>query len=84
MASRTTSFSLGTELDEFVREQVESGAYTSASEVVRKALQQMAQEQRKEQALLKALDHGVTSGRARPGTWKRVQAEVRKRARAKR
>ena len=84
MASRTTSFSLGAELDAFVREQVDSGAYSSASEVVRKALGQMAEEQRKETALLEALDYGIASGRARPGTWQRVRAEVRKRARTKR
>lgn len=81
---RTTSFSLGAELDTFVREQVESGAYDSASEVVRAALKRMADEQRKEAAVLAALDRGVASGRARTGTWKRVQAELRKRVRAKR
>ena len=70
---RTTSYTLGPELDAFVREQVESGAYGSASEVVRDALERLAEEQRKERALLAALDRGVASGRARPGVFARVR-----------
>jgi antitoxin ParD1/3/4 len=72
---RTTSFALGTELDTFVREQVASGAYDSASEVVRDALTRLASERRKEAAVLAALDHGLASGRARP----RVFARIRRR-----
>jgi antitoxin ParD1/3/4 len=70
---RTTSFTLGAELDAFVREQVKSGAYGSASEVVRVALERLADEHRKEEAVLAALDHGVASGRARPGVFARVR-----------
>jgi antitoxin ParD1/3/4 len=73
MASRTTSFTLGAELDAFVREQVESGLYSSASEVVRAALEHLADEQRREQAVLAALDRGLASGRARPGVFARVR-----------
>jgi antitoxin ParD1/3/4 len=54
-APRTTSYTLGEDLDEFVHAQVESGYYASASEVVRAALTLLANEQRKEQALLTAL-----------------------------
>ena len=71
--ARTTSFTLGEELDGFVREQVDSGAYASASEVVRDALTRLAEEQRKEASVLAALDHGMASGRARPGTFARVR-----------
>lgn len=77
--ARTTSFSLGDELEGFVREQVESGAYASASEVLRAALTLMVDEQRKEAALYAALDRGLASGTAKPGTWKRVHAAVRER-----
>jgi antitoxin ParD1/3/4 len=66
-------FSLGDELDAFVRDRVDSGEYASASEVVRAALTQFADEQRKEAALLDALDRGVASGRARPGTFERIR-----------
>ena len=81
--ARTTSFTLGKELEEFVRDKVESGAYSSASEVLREALQRMADEERKERDLLVALDAGVASRRAKPGVWDRVTTKVR-RAKAKR
>ena len=71
--ARTTSFTLGEELDGFVRAQVDSGAYASASEVVRDALTRLADEQRKEASVLAVLDHGMASGRARPGTFARVR-----------
>jgi antitoxin ParD1/3/4 len=81
--ARTTSFSLGKDLEEFVREKVTSGAYESASEVMRDALRRMAEEERKERELLAALDAGLASRRAKPGVWERVDAKVR-RAQAKR
>lgn len=76
---RTTSYSLTPELDTFLKEQVESGAFRSASDVVRAALTHMADEHRKEVALLAALDEGLNSPPARPGTWKRVRAAVKRR-----
>jgi antitoxin ParD1/3/4 len=76
--ARTTSFSLGDELDEFVREKVDSGAFSSASEVLREALRRMADEERKERVLLAALDTGLASRRAKPGVWDRVHAKVRR------
>jgi antitoxin ParD1/3/4 len=71
--ARTTSFTLGEDLEGFVREQVDGGAYSSASEVVREALTRFAEEQRKEAATLAALDRGMSSGRARPGAFARVR-----------
>ncbi|HEY6032842.1 MAG TPA: type II toxin-antitoxin system ParD family antitoxin [Kofleriaceae bacterium] len=76
--ARTTSFTLGSDLEAFVHDQVERGAYASASEVLREALRRMAEEERKEQVLLAALDEGVASGRAKPGVWDRVEAKVRR------
>ena len=70
---RTTSFSLGDELSAFIRSQVESGAYGSASEVVRDALLRLADEQRKEASVLTALDEGLASGRARAGVFARAR-----------
>ncbi|HVH45239.1 MAG TPA: type II toxin-antitoxin system ParD family antitoxin [Labilithrix sp.] len=81
--ARTTSFTLGGDLEAFVREKVESGTYASASEVLREALRRMADEDRKERELLAALDAGLASRRAKPGVWERVHAKV-KRAQAKR
>ena len=76
--ARTTSFTLGKDLEEFVREKVDSGAYSSASEVLRDALRRMAEEERKERDLLAALDAGLASRRAKPGVWERVEAKVRR------
>ena len=81
MPARTTSFSLGADLDAYVREQVARGAYASASEVVRAALTRMAEEERREAALYEALDRGDASKIAAAGVWARVHASVRKRAR---
>ena len=81
--ARTTSFTLGEDLDAFVREKIDSGDFTSASEVLREALRRMAEEERKERDLLAALDAGLASRRAKPGVWDRVNAKVR-RAQAKR
>jgi antitoxin ParD1/3/4 len=78
---RTTSFVLGQELEEFVHEQVDSGAYASASEVVRDALTRLATERQKEVAVLRALDAGVKSGRAKPGVFNRVRGRVLKKHR---
>jgi len=76
--ARTTSFTLGKELEEFVREKVESGDFPSASEVMREALRRMAEQERKERELLAALDAGLASRRAKPGVWDRVNAKVRR------
>jgi antitoxin ParD1/3/4 len=76
--ARTTSFTLGEDLEEFVREKVDSGAFPSASEVLREALRRMAEEERKERDLLAALDAGLASRRAKPGVWERVNAKVRR------
>lgn len=75
---RTTSFTLGDELEAFVRAQVENGSYASASEVIREALTRLADEDRKEKALLAALDAGIESRRSKPGTWERVSNKVRR------
>ena len=66
-----------------MREKVDSGAFSSASEVLREALRRMADEERKERELLSALDAGLASPRVKPGVWDRVDAKLRA-ARAKR
>lgn len=76
--ARTTSFTLGSDLEAYVREKVASGAYSSASEVLRDALTRMADEDRKEREFLAALDAGMRSRRAKPKVWKRVDAKIRR------
>lgn len=70
---KNTSFVVSDELSEFIQEQVSTGAYGSASEVVREALEKLAEEKRKEAALLSALDRGLASGRAKPGVFARLR-----------
>lgn len=77
--SRSTSFTLDQETETFLDEQLASGRYRSSSEVVREALRRMADDERKEAALYKALDAGDRSPIAADGVWDRVHVEVRAR-----
>jgi antitoxin ParD1/3/4 len=72
--AKTTSFVLDDDLESFIREQVESGEFSSASELVRTALTAFAEQTRKEVAFYEALDRGVRSKRARPGVFERVRS----------
>jgi antitoxin ParD1/3/4 len=74
MAAKTTSFVLGQELNQFIQDQVESGAFDSASEVVREALTRYAEQTRKEAEFYAALDQGMRSKRAKPGVFARVRS----------
>ncbi|MBX3247386.1 MAG: type II toxin-antitoxin system ParD family antitoxin [Myxococcales bacterium] len=75
--SRNTSVVLSERLQEFIREQVDSGEYRSASEVVREALERLADDSKREAALLAALDEGLSSGRAKAGVFDRVRRKTR-------
>lgn len=61
--SKNTSISIGTELSDFVANQVESGRYGSASEVVRAGLRLLEEHEAKLRALRAALEHGERSGK---------------------
>lgn len=74
--SRTTSFVLGDDLDRFVGEQVTSGAYANVSDVIRAALERLAEQKRKEAWVLAAIDAGIASGRATEGAFDRVLARL--------
>lgn len=54
----TTSFSLGPHWDEFIKQQVATGRYGSASEVVREALRRMEDEAEKLSAVRQHLAEG--------------------------
>lgn len=75
MPARTTSFQLSEDLDKAITEKVERGEYSSASEVVRVALQRFFERDRREAELHAALDRGLRSGRAEPGVWDRLYAK---------
>jgi antitoxin ParD1/3/4 len=60
--SKNTSILLGDHFDHFIQQQVGSGRYSSASEVVRTALRLMENEEQKRNALIEALKSGEESG----------------------
>ena len=61
-----SSFTLGTHFEGFIKQQVNSGRYASASEVVRDSLRLLEEQDAMRQARLDALraeiEHGATSG----------------------
>lgn len=59
---KNTSISLGNHFEEFINDEVKSGRYSSVSEVIRSALRLLESEEKKERALIKALEIGEQSG----------------------
>ncbi|MFC0446039.1 type II toxin-antitoxin system ParD family antitoxin [Pseudidiomarina halophila] len=60
--SRTTSVTIGSQLDEFVGELIASGRYESTSEVVRSALRLLELQEKQTAALRAAVQAGEESG----------------------
>ncbi|RLM18809.1 antitoxin [Brenneria alni] len=59
---RTTSITIGENLDTFVSRMIDSGRYGSTSEVVRTALRLLEQQESSLETLRKALEDGERSG----------------------
>ena len=59
---KNTSISLGDHFEDFIKDEVKSGRYSSVSEVIRSALRLLEQEEKKERELIKALEIGEESG----------------------
>lgn len=60
--AKNTSILLGDYFDNFISKQVESGKFSSASEVVRAALRMFEYEETKKSELIKELKKGEKSG----------------------
>lgn len=60
--AKNTSILLGDYFDNFINYQIQSGRYSSASEVVRAALRLFEQEENKKTELIKELKKGERSG----------------------
>jgi len=60
--AKNTSITLGDHFDGFISGQVESGRFSSASEVVRAALRMLENAETKLETLRKMLDEGEQSG----------------------
>ncbi|HUY93977.1 MAG TPA: type II toxin-antitoxin system ParD family antitoxin [Terracidiphilus sp.] len=73
----TRNVNLTPELDRFVVTKVKRGLYANASEVMRAALRLLEREERenaeKLDALRMAVDRGMKSGIAKPGTFARIR-----------
>lgn len=61
--AKNTSVLLGEHFEKFISQEVSSGKYASASEVVRTALRILESEEEKKSALIKALVKGEKSKR---------------------
>jgi len=65
-----SSYTLGDHFESFIKEQVEGGRYSSASEVIRDGLRLLEEEQQKRQAVLDGLrgeiEKGRRSGKSKP------------------
>lgn len=60
--AKNTSILLGDYFDEFIKKQVKTGKFSSASEVVRAALRLFEYEETKKEELIKELRKGEKSG----------------------
>lgn len=60
--AKNTSISLGSHFDEFIAQQLQSGRYGSASEVVRTGLRMLEEAESRRQHLRKLLTEGEQSG----------------------
>jgi antitoxin ParD1/3/4 len=60
--SRTTSITIGSQLDEFVGQLIATGRYGSTSEVVRSALRLLERQEKQTTALKMAIEAGDLSG----------------------
>lgn len=59
---KNTSISLGDHFEDFIQQEIATGRYNSASEVVRTALRLLEDENQKMKALKFALEEGEESG----------------------
>lgn len=81
-----TSVALSSHFETFVRNQVESGRYNNASEVVRAGLRLLEDQQKQAdlqlEAMKAAIAAGLASGRSIPGdqVFDRLEAKYRKQA----
>jgi len=81
-----TSVALSSHFETFVRDQVESGRYNNASEVVRAGLRLLEDQQKQAELQLEAMKAAITAGLASgPGiaageVFDRLEAKYRKRA----
>jgi len=76
--SRNTSIILGEHFDKFIKAEIESGRYSSASEIIRSGLRLLEVEKQKIQAINDALIIGENSDDAKPFDNEKFKMKMRK------
>ncbi len=76
--AKNTSFILGEHFDSFVSEQVDSGRYANATDVIRSGLRLLEEYERRLEFLRHALVEGEESGIAGPFDMSRIRGRARK------
>ena len=73
----TRNVNLTPELDDFISTKVDAGLYANASEVMRAALRLLERDEREHEekisGLRAAIEKGIASGVAKPGTFSRIR-----------
>jgi len=82
--AKTTSFNLGDHFDQFISNQIESGRFGTASEVVRASLRLLEDEEQKLAALRQALIDGENSGKAGKLDREKIRKKAKKKAGSRR
>jgi antitoxin ParD1/3/4 len=80
--AKNTSISLGDHFERFIDDQIQSGRYGSASEVIRASLRLLEEREGRIGALRQALIDGENSGDAGVYSIKDIKAKARRRAKS--
>lgn len=75
---RNTSVILGEHFDKFIKAEIKSGRYGSASEIIRSGLRMLEREKQKIESIDKALVVGENSGRPRKFNNEKFKMNMRK------
>lgn len=80
--SKTTSINLGDHFESFIDQQISSGRYGSASEVVRASLRLLEEREQKIEGLRRALIDGERSGDVGELDMKKIKVKARQGAKS--
>jgi antitoxin ParD1/3/4 len=80
--SKTTSINLGDHFESFIDQQLASGRYGSASEVIRASLRLLEEREQKIEGLRKALLDGERSGDAGELDMRKIKSKARRTAKS--